>query len=203
MQRAANTEETRLEQQPQSRTHTDGWSEAEKELVQATQNTGRKSLMHITRALNGTKTLRQVAEYIEYLEFWSRMLEQPADEAVFAEAEETSEEQITTEEIQSVQSGKDIDVQVKADAQALRTERNDTIDARHVQRLARSKRTNKSVRTLQDTVVCLDETLRSFVQHVVFHVSVEAELAGVTKVEPENISAALRASGLSPVLDSQ
>ncbi|KAJ2421539.1 Heat shock protein ssb1, partial [Coemansia sp. RSA 2524] len=118
-------------------------------------------------------------------------------------AEETSEEQITTEEIQSVQSGKEIDVQVKADAQALRTERNDTIDARHVQRLARSKRTNKSVRTLQDTVVCLDETLRSFVQHVVFHVSVEAELAGVTKVQPENISAVLRASGLSPVLDSQ
>ncbi|KAJ2147561.1 hypothetical protein IW136_000029 [Coemansia sp. RSA 678] len=203
MQRAANTEETRLEHQPQSHTHTDGWTEAEKELVQTTQSTGRKSLMHITRALNGTKTLRQVAEYIEYLEFWSRMLEQPADEAAFAEAEETSEEQITTEEIQSVQSGKDIDVQVKADAQALHTERNDTIDARHVQRLARRKRTNKSVRTLQDTVACLDETLRSFVQHVVFHVSVEAELAGVTKVQPENISAALRASGLSPVLDSQ
>ncbi|KAJ2663958.1 hypothetical protein IW148_002287 [Coemansia sp. RSA 1199] len=159
--------------------------------------------MHITRALNGTKTLRQVAEYIEYLEFWSRMLEQPVEEAEFSEAEEASEEQITAEEIQSVQSGKDIDIQVKADANALRTERSDMIDARQVQRLARRKWINKPVRTLQDTVACLDEALRNFVQHVVFHVSVEAELAGVAKVQPENISAALRASGLSPALDSQ
>ncbi|KAJ2502107.1 hypothetical protein GGH96_001385 [Coemansia sp. RSA 1972] len=159
--------------------------------------------MHITRALNGTKTLRQVAEYIEYLEFWSRMLERPAKKIVHPEAEETSEEQITAEEIQSVQSGKAIDVQVKADANALRTVQSDAINARHVQRLARRKWVNKGVRTLQDTVVCLEEALRSFVQHVVFHVSAEAELAGVTNVQPENISAALRASGLSPALDSQ
>ncbi|KAJ2121445.1 hypothetical protein IW147_004259 [Coemansia sp. RSA 720] len=203
MQRAANAEETQLVHQPQPHTHTNGWTDAEKELVQTTQRTGRKSLMHITRALNGTKTLRQVAEYIEYLEFWSRMLEQPVEEAEFSEAEEASEEQITAEEIQSVQSGKDIDVQVKADANALRTERSDMIDARQVQRLARRKWINKPVRTLQDTVACLDEALRNFVQHVLFHVSVEAELAGVAKVQPENISAALRASGLSPALDSQ
>ncbi|KAJ2758222.1 hypothetical protein IWQ56_002432, partial [Coemansia nantahalensis] len=50
------------------------WIDDEKAVVADALSTGRKSVAELTRRLEGSKSLRQVAEYVERLELWSRVL---------------------------------------------------------------------------------------------------------------------------------
>ncbi|KAJ1727061.1 hypothetical protein LPJ61_004785 [Coemansia biformis] len=57
--------------------HSPDWIEDEKAVVAKALRSGRKSVAEIARRLGGSKSLRQVAEYLERLELWSRVLGTP------------------------------------------------------------------------------------------------------------------------------
>ncbi|KAJ2347599.1 hypothetical protein GGF43_004722, partial [Coemansia sp. RSA 2618] len=101
MRIAPTTDGDWLARRAQPYARTQEWTQEEKDLVLARLSGGRKPLLEITRALNGTKSLRQVTEYIEHLEFWSRVLEKPAGDPEPPKAKESSERQVEAEEVEA------------------------------------------------------------------------------------------------------
>ncbi|PIA15159.1 hypothetical protein COEREDRAFT_88019 [Coemansia reversa NRRL 1564] len=88
---------------PTARKRTEDWSKKEKKLVAKALKRGRKSVTSITQQLEGTKSLRQVAQYLETLDLWSHLLGSlpPPEKRVrlTREAKETSSKTITTENV--------------------------------------------------------------------------------------------------------
>ncbi|KAJ2083910.1 hypothetical protein H4R24_000440 [Coemansia sp. RSA 988] len=57
-----------------SQKRTEDWSKEEKKVVTRALKNGRRSVVNLTKQLRGTKSLRQVAQYLERQEFWSNLL---------------------------------------------------------------------------------------------------------------------------------
>ncbi|KAI8321730.1 hypothetical protein GQ54DRAFT_304584 [Martensiomyces pterosporus] len=70
------------------------WTDAEKERVFEKLRRGRVSAVEIAKHVGKTKSLRQVAEYLEYLQFWSHAL---GDHANSDDTGAGSDEECTTE----------------------------------------------------------------------------------------------------------
>ncbi|KAJ2157871.1 hypothetical protein GGF46_004185 [Coemansia sp. RSA 552] len=75
------------------------WTAEEKRVVAGELQHGRKSPMAIVRALNGSRSLGQVADYLEYLELWTRILGPPPNKAAkhTPEAEEVRSSHVQAE----------------------------------------------------------------------------------------------------------
>ncbi|KAJ2322956.1 hypothetical protein IWW51_003983 [Coemansia sp. RSA 2702] len=188
--------------QPARRTRTAEWSAEEKQLVLAKLSTGRKPLMEIVHALNGTKSLRQVAEYIEYLDLWSRMLgkrskKRPASKI---EAKEIGLEQIIQEDLKAAHKAAASDAKAKAKISA--TKPQSQLFNVKVTWVKRNHLTRgRKVRVADETRLQLGQALRKYIGQILLHAETEAVLmrrnlsadGGVKYVRRENVQAALRA----------
>ncbi|KAJ1966308.1 hypothetical protein GGI12_000151 [Dipsacomyces acuminosporus] len=67
------------------------WTDAEKERVFEKIQKGKASVAEIARHVGNTKSLRQVAEYIEYMQFWSTVI--ASDSGVERQAKEEEQEE--------------------------------------------------------------------------------------------------------------
>ncbi|KAJ2807940.1 hypothetical protein H4R20_001073 [Coemansia guatemalensis] len=96
-----------------SRKRSEDWSKEEKKVVARALKRGRKSITNVTRELGGTKSLRQVAQFLERREFWSNLLGKlpPPDNEVRSihEAKEVLPETLDAE---SIKAQKKIDAKV-------------------------------------------------------------------------------------------
>ncbi|KAJ2610999.1 hypothetical protein H4S08_003365 [Coemansia sp. RSA 1365] len=88
---------------PTARKRSEEWSKKEKKLVANSLKRGRKSVTNITQQLEGTKSLRQVAQYLETLDLWSHLLGSlpPPEKRVriTREAKETPSETVKAENV--------------------------------------------------------------------------------------------------------
>ncbi|KAJ2783633.1 hypothetical protein H4R18_001612, partial [Coemansia javaensis] len=83
------------------------WTKAEERTVARALRTGRKSVAEIARRLEGSKSLRQVAEHLERRELWSRVLGAPARGG--PEAEEVMAWAVAAEDAAAAADGQEED----------------------------------------------------------------------------------------------
>ncbi|KAJ2651100.1 hypothetical protein IWW40_001868 [Coemansia sp. RSA 1250] len=154
------------------------WTQSEKDTVLDKLKAGRRPLTELTQALNGTKSLRQVAELVEKLEFWKQIISQdPEHQVVHEEAEEATGVQILAEDMQASRLGSEARDALKAQpAKRLKNSASDVIQQRTLQRVVRRMARDRSARIPDETFTYVEEQLRGFLRAIVFQLAIEAKL---------------------------
>ncbi|KAJ2450366.1 hypothetical protein EV183_004349 [Coemansia sp. RSA 2336] len=157
---------------------TSEWTQSEKDAVLDKLMAGRKPLTELTRALNGTKSLRQVAEFIEKLEFWKQIISQDQEHQIeHEEAEEASDVQILTEDMQASRLGsEDRDLLNPQPAKRRKNNVDDVIQQRTLQRVVKRIADNRNIKIDDETFVFVEEQLHGFLRKIIFQLAIEAKL---------------------------
>ncbi|KAJ2725552.1 hypothetical protein GGI07_001180 [Coemansia sp. Benny D115] len=203
---------------PAHKRRTQAWTEAEKELVFEKLQNGRAPITEITQHLGGTKSLRQVAEYLEYLHFWSTLLHDPKDplpeppEAICDDPLDPVDEQIQENKLQEEARADDFNTKIEAFRRnKLLTQRNKRLseegrkylmfDSEFGDLLAQMVTGSDDAKVPPDTFILLYEILHEFVSRVMREAFAAYTVRRVNKNAPElGAVAILSAESINDVL---
>ncbi|KAJ2689936.1 hypothetical protein H4R19_006463 [Coemansia spiralis] len=163
------------------------WIDDEKAVVAEALSTGRKSVAELVRRLGGSKSLRQVAEYVERLELWSRVLGPPESGAApVPEAEEVVGWFVLDEERAAAAAAQHEDMEAAAhsgEANAAgiprRYQRHDRlIDAECADLLAQIASRRADAGAARSVGAFVGQALEEFLRRVIHELAISSRLAG-------------------------